>query len=270
MPMERKKEYHMKKVAKNIMCRKLLSIEMGNYLESDKKLNLFKANDETYNKIRKRVQKSIKDFIELDPEDQDEDEQASVPKKLDLNHKLYYGTDSEDSDFQMPPSDKEKVAEINRIVADSGGNPDDVRLNNRLSYCFGLEDMLAFYGFNELAEESESMDADADYGEESEEEEMKASEREVIQAAARNRNLKNQPVDEAGLRITDDDMEFEDSSYSPSQDGEGEESESDLTRQLSKELAADSSASAESSNKSVKILEFDDEGNISPKPKKKK
>lgn len=94
---------------------------------------------------------------------------------------------------------------------------------------------------------------------------MKASEREVIRAA-RNRNLKKHPVDEAGQRITDDDMEFEDSSYSPSQDGEDDGSESDLTRQESKE----SSASAESSNKSVKILEFDDEGNISPKPKKGK
>jgi Mg-chelatase subunit ChlI len=157
---------------------------------------------------------------------------------------------------------------VNQIVADSGGSHEDELLNTRLSYCFGLEDMLALYGLGDEAEDStsETIDAVADYGEESsEEEEMKASEREVIQAA-RNRDLKKQPVDEAGQRITDDDMEFEDSSYSPSQDGEDDESESDLTRQESKE----SSASAESSNKSVKILEFDDEGNISPTPKKNK
>ena len=72
MPIERKRQYYMKKAAKKIICRKMFASEMSNYLEQ--KEDLFRADDESFNKVRRQVQSTIKDFIELDPEYQDEEE----------------------------------------------------------------------------------------------------------------------------------------------------------------------------------------------------
>lgn len=160
----------------------------------------------------------------------------------------------------------------------------DREIAERITYCLGLNDFLAINELNEKEvihrslketdEETVMVDYDDEEDEsEEEEEELKESEREAIRAL-RVQNLRNKPsgdlpVDETGQKITDDDMEFEDSSYSPSQAGEDDDANAELLRQEKVELTGDSSASAESSGKSVKILEFDDDGNISPKPRKK-
>lgn len=63
-------------------------------------------SDEEYTAFRKNCQKRIKEFAQFDPELEDEDDPYRK-KKSDVETMLYYGTDSEDSDFEPFASEKE-------------------------------------------------------------------------------------------------------------------------------------------------------------------
>lgn len=65
------------------------------------KFDIMNADDQTYKRVVNQVKRHIKEFVDLDPTYMDEEEQARVPKNKDITHMLYYGTDSDDSDFAL-------------------------------------------------------------------------------------------------------------------------------------------------------------------------
>lgn len=81
------------------------------------KFDLFSASDEEFKKYRKDLQRRVRLMVEYDDDLVPQDIAGYMKQESEIDHKVYYGSDSEDSDFALQDLENRKLdQELSHII----------------------------------------------------------------------------------------------------------------------------------------------------------
>ena len=125
-------------------------------------IDIFEVNEDEYKAFKRRIQKRIKSFTEFD-EELRIDPLIINNMRNSVSEKVFYGSDSEDSDFELLKFEKLMFRQIKKATKEEFPDADVAAMKKYVRY---LRRYIECFGDNPLKEDTSDL----------EEEEMKESE----------------------------------------------------------------------------------------------